>query len=69
MSKWVSVKDKLPEFLGLYLGHRKNGFVGLFAINAIGQWSLFGSRDKDKIYKKNLITHWQPLPKPPPKEE
>ena len=74
MSKWISVKDGLPEKVGRYLVYRNSN-----ARNAEIRIQFFCAKD---IYSKNKedhrlrwmntnytedkqITHWAPLQEPP----
>jgi len=55
-SKWVSVKDKLPEPGGRYLCAFDDGSIAT-ASSTGGDWALWASSVD--------ITHWMPLPEPP----
>ena len=60
MPKWISVKDRLPENKGNYLGFTGSTFVvGYYKGNGIW-WIWFDDREGE-----NLFTHWIPLPQPP----
>ena len=64
MSKWISVKDRLPKIgyqkdggVNCVLIYQKDGFVGGSDIQI---WNT--------VYLHNhncAFTHWMPLPKPP----
>ena len=57
-TKWISVKDRLPDFgrRVLILGNRKDGqFIYIDQICADGDWLLVNWE----------VTHWMPLPEPP----
>lgn len=73
MSKWISVKDRLPEKEGCYLvsginPHTNEKYVHFVKYRNKGRcgeiklkWSYTG-------YFSVCMTHWMPLPPPPPKE-
>jgi hypothetical protein len=70
-SGWVSVEDRLPEEMGDYLVHKKNGLIIPMSYHApfdsgkrIFQWWGFGKW----VNQHSQITHWQPLPSPPKTE-
>ena len=72
MSKWISVKERLPE---------ENTWVDVWAKSTIVPryngtrhtdiyytWNNFwlGPDDEPSLYSSNfLVTHWMPLPEPP----
>ena len=62
-TKWISVKDRLPEESGMYIvtandGHAQRvSFVLWQKKNRM--WNLTGARSYWRI------THWQPMPQPP----
>ena len=67
-SVWISVDDRLPEKHDYYLVCHKFDNDTMSKINidkiifsgAHGGWiSLYGSKYSE------IVTHWQPLPKPP----
>lgn len=70
MSEWVSVKDKLPDKVGMYLVYGKTNLVRI-------KWFCARNiRSKDKDDHKlrfisgsgtdcKITTHWMPLPEPP----
>ena len=53
--RWISVKDRLPEF----------GTPILYYRDSIGMQTTTWDREEEKYYVMNDITHWQPLPTPP----
>ncbi len=79
MSDWISVKDRLPERVGLeddeteyvlvcesfeyYGGGGK--YVSICGYEKYGwsEWDNFGN------VRAERITHWMPLPEPPKEEE
>ena len=67
-SRWISVKDRLPEKLILVLCYAPPNIVGL-AYRGDTQW-LTPQVDEDEEFCGNsdLVTHWQ-LPVPPSAEE
>lgn len=65
MMTWISVKDRLPENGENVLIATKMGDVREFIYYEASQsWEIYD------IYMANdLVTHWQPLPEPPPLPE
>ena len=60
VQQWISVKDRLPEHKGNYLGFTgSTTMVGYYKGN--GVWWVWL---KD-VEGENLFTHWMPLPQPP----
>lgn len=60
-SNWISVEDRLPEEEGYYLISN----IGGIAVDHFYTYetpSTFGLSDSE-------ITHWQPLPDPPPEKK
>lgn len=58
-SKWMSVKDRLPETETSVLVCTERGYIFLsWASNEDVFW--FYNEDED-----DRVTHWQPLPEPP----
>jgi len=62
--KWISVKDKLPEytahascfeFVAVLASDGESVFEALYED---GSWEIYG-------VKTNKITHWMPMPDPP----
>ncbi len=71
MNNWISVKDRLPDKEGVYIGfiQYNPACSCVTPVRYIKQlsgeywwWWIF-----EKSYT-NYITHWMPLPTPPPKE-
>lgn len=70
-SKWISVKDRLPEHGQKVLLYNKNEFNGKleirFGSKHIGHNEWYSSDAyEDEIF---TITHWMPLPEPPANEK
>ena len=62
-SKWISVKDRLPEHDGRYLCNVKSfSFKGSFYITMLKYDK--GGFIEGRIYTDD-VTHWMPLPEPP----
>jgi hypothetical protein len=60
MSKWISVKDRLPNEDENVLTYSSNPFYETFYINRLigkDEWLYDG------------VTHWMPLPEPPESED
>ena len=69
-SKWISVKDRLPEEDKKILLLCKNGamFVGVLGRYYGGTESRFKictALASTKLLNKGRVTHWMPLPEPP----
>lgn len=63
MSKWISIKDRLPEEQGNYLIFIKCGVT-------IGWFDNKGRWRAGHFYLDNgYATHWMPLPQVPKEEE
>ena len=60
MSKWISVKDRLPDEGGVYLCYC-NG------IRHIQVWCKVYDA-KRKVFNDSGVTNWMPLPEPPEEE-
>ena len=60
--KWISIKDRLPEQEGMYLGCDSN--IDIFLTLYFG--SGFENSEKPLPVK---VTHWMPLPLPPKEVE
>lgn len=56
-SKWVSVKDRLPEPFTTVLAHYTDG-----RIHTVGYLDRF-------MTTRGTVTHWMPLPEPPESED
>ena len=61
MSKWVSVKDRLPEKDGRYLAYGS-------AFGRCRMGILYYSAEL-KHFNDGEVTHWMPLPEPPNESE
>lgn len=57
MSKWISVKDRLPEPLADVLVYHAGGSIDLDWMDHAGEFMY------ESIY--GCATHWMPLPEPP----
>lgn len=60
MSKWISVKDRLPKIGQRVILFDSNGFGSLSGRLLSAGWYL----ERELDLSAN-ITHWQPLPEPP----
>ena len=60
MSKWISVKERLPEALEavLIVYAPTNEAIGDYRMEC-WNWPI------DAVYGTQFITHWMPLPEPP----
>lgn len=56
--QWISVKDRLPEYMDCAIIYTKNGIVT--ESQHCGDGSFFS-----EPYTFNDVTHWMPLPQPP----
>jgi hypothetical protein len=68
--KWISVKDKLPEFDTEVLISKYNDYVTIGELATYGKWRVLnglGVVESTLYYDLDdgLITHWMPLPNPP----
>jgi hypothetical protein len=69
MSKWIDVKEKLPDEIGAYLGHVIVATGGStitrvwFDNTLYYPWYFY---ENDNGHFVSLITHWMPLPEKPP---
>ena len=70
-SKWISVKDRLPEESGNYLTYKSNSFMAVLTYSA--KYKLFNAWDwlskETCIRNATKVTHWMPLPEEPGKED
>ena len=64
MSKWISVKDRLPDF---------GQFVLTYSQMEAGHWVwLYGAVQYNGYFvhtNPDSITHWMPLPEPPQEQD
>lgn len=69
MSKWISVKDRLPENYEEVLV-RGYEFLPEYTFEIDGTYIIAEDlwHDFNGCYLSN-VTHWQPLPKPPDDDE
>lgn len=65
--EWISVKDRLPEF-GAHIACLKNKSVIELNFSPIPSPYWFKVGMGINVGKNNPVTHWMPLPEPPPKE-
>lgn len=62
--KWISVKERLPEYAFNIMGHEAvnilmtDGYMVIEGDYTNGKFNIFG-------IEHNNITHWMPLPDPP----
>lgn len=70
MSEWIDVNDKMPkkgqDFL-VYCASLDIQYCAYFGHYAYSDRMAFYSTEMDAIIKD--VTHWQPLPEPPAKED
>lgn len=62
MNNWISVKDKLPKEFQNVIVCNVDKKIQLGYLNTIEMWFVI-----NPFFRKSqlVITHWQPLPKPP----
>jgi hypothetical protein len=65
-SKWISVKERLPE-AGERVLATDGYFVGEFFLNRRGQWLRYNISDCLLVASLDIL-HWMPLPEPPKEE-
>ena len=58
-TKWISVKDRLPEMYKNVLVIRTDGKIRFDAIGSLNVWY------EEVWHTGNPVTHWMPLPQPP----
>lgn len=61
---WISVKDLLPDFGQSVLVFGEDKAVRVGHVWETGKWRIAGFPDDWPF-----VTHWQPLPDPPPKPD
>lgn len=61
MSKWISVKDRLPEKELDYLVTDGNDQMVAAFIIKYRIWDFF----RNTFWESEEVTHWMPLPEPP----
>jgi hypothetical protein len=66
MSKWISVKDRLPNDGDEVLIHNGNyHWIGCFELENNGFMCGEDHQGYERFYSIEEATHWQPLPEPP----
>ena len=68
-TKWISVKERLPDESGDYLTLRKSGICAVLGYSA--KYHAFNSCDnlpKSSLKYRIKVTHWMPLPAAPKEE-
>jgi hypothetical protein len=66
MSEWISVKDRLPDYVQQVLVYRTECFVCEVMEYRNGSWNIWNGEYFDSFNSEfNDITHWMPLPEPP----
>ena len=66
VQEWISVEERLPENIGLYLVIEKHWLDGSRGIK-IAKWNTVDWFTADRKSKEITprVTHWMPLPRPP----
>ena len=65
VQKWVSVKDKLPDyFTGVLVWCPGNKCIYAAYRNARQEWYTFDDTIAGHVVV-NMVTHWMPMPHPP----
>lgn len=67
MSEWISVKDKLPDGYGNYIG-LVEGEVTEVTFDERDKWSTCDAYGFRRLADAE-ITHWMPLPEPPKEDK
>lgn len=70
MSKWISVKERLPEvwqYVLLYIttDEESRMDIGVLDRENSGIWRRNTYEPVDSLYGGEEVTHWMPLPAPP----
>lgn len=65
--EWISVEDALPESVGEYIILINGNSIGVAYFENLGTFEHFQREDYDD-FDYTMVTHWQPLPKPPKTE-
>ena len=62
-TKWISVKERLPEVEANVLAYIGYGCIVVCWLTYDGYW-----QGPARIFDKDEVTHWMPLPEPPKEE-
>lgn len=71
MSKWISVKDRLPDKSGFVLVFAEGGYIATLHFSKnYGLFNLYDEVEeaRAKAFKFD-VTHWRPLPEPAKEDE
>lgn len=70
IQKWISVKDRLPEYgVPVLVADTRDGFVSMFSLEKRPNNKSYWFNGEDWWLDQEEITHWMPLPQPPKEEE
>jgi hypothetical protein len=62
-TKWISVKERLPEYTPMVLANCVDGYE-------LAYYGNYGNKWTNTLGTETLnVTHWMPLPKPPKEEK
>lgn len=62
-AKWISVKDRLPEYTPMVLAMCTDGYE-------LAYYGMYGQGWTNTLGTEHLnVTHWHPLPAPPKEEK
>lgn len=69
MTKWINVKERLPEILENKLVWIKDSGPAICRLREeIPYWTLIDYDEFEQDFKCDEITHWAELPEPPSEE-